>query len=610
MFPSKTATSDAARTFMVRETVSSDRHPNDGRMLMPVDPFSFDLPSSLTGRAAAIIARPLLDLLGGFGRLRELYAALPPGPDETFPDRALEALAIDVSAAPSEVAQIPHAGPVIIAANHPRGALDGLVLAALMRRVRPDARLLANFVLSRIPEMRSLCFFVDPFEGARAEARSLGGLRAAHLWLRRGGALIMFPAGEVAHDRTEHATAEQPWSNTVGRLATATRAAIVPAFIEGENSRLFYAAGRVHPLLRTALLPRELLAARRSQVGVRFGRALAADTNPATLTTRAQEAAEGLSRRSQIVAADLSRRIGNAAKAEVARLAPEATLVNAGRFQVYCATAADVPVTLEEIGRLRAVSYRAAGEGTDADVDLDAFDHHYLHLFAWDHHEDRVVGAYRIGRTDRIINERGVAGLYTRTLFQYERELIDALSPALELGRSFVRPEYQRNYQALLLLWRGIGQFVVRNPEYRVLFGPVSISARYCDASHALLTAFLEQNHLDASLARMVVPVHPRPATTVPGAGAIPSDIAGAERLVTSLEPDGKGMPVLLRQYLKLNARALGFSVDPSFGHVVDALMAVDLPTVSPAILRRYFGQDGLAEYHRHHTSSRVAPAA
>ena len=595
---------------------------------MPVDPFSLDPPSTLAGRVATLVARPLLEQLGGLKRLRTLYRSLPPGADDSFPSRALEALSIDASAYQEDLAQIPRQGPVVIAANHPRGALDGLALAALIRRVRPDARLLANFVLSRISELRSLCFFVDPFDGPTAEARSLGGLRAAHLWLRNGGALVIFPAGEVSHRRALNGdNSEGPWSRTLGRLATMTRAAVVPAFIEGQNSRLFYAAGRVHPLLRTALLPRELLHARRSTVSVRFGQALACEESPAAITARAQAAVvelARLSRRSPTAAnagqvsaaqsgagphaAAKADRSG-AAKAEVARLPHEATLVSSGRFQVYCAPASEIRVTLEEIGRLRAVSYRAAGEGTGSDVDLDDFDGHYLHLFAWDHDADCVVGAYRIGRTDRIVADRGVAGLYTRTLFQYDHDLIDALAPALELGRSFVRPEYQRNYQALLLLWRGIGQFVVRNPRYRVLFGPVSISARYCDASHALLTAFLEQNHHDASLARMVAPLNPRPATTVPGVGAIPTDIAGAERLVAGFEPDGKGMPVLLRQYLKLNARALGFSVDPAFGHVVDALMSVDLTRVNPSILRRYFG-DGLDEYLQGHASPRIAPAA
>jgi putative hemolysin len=194
-------------------------------------------------------------------------------------------------------------------------------------------------------------------------------------------------------------------------------------------------------------------------------------------------------------------------------------------------------------------------------------------------------------------------------LFEYGPELVVRLSPALELGRSFVRAEYQRNHQALLLLWRGIGAFVARNPQYRVLFGPVSVSATYCDASHALLASFLEQNHFDASLARLVTPKHPRQATTTPSI-AIPTDANEADRLIARLEPDGKGMPVLLRQYLKLNARALAFSVDPAFGHVVDALMTVDLPSVDRRVLRRYLGHDGAAQYLAHHVASRIVRAA
>jgi putative hemolysin len=172
-----------------------------------------------------------------------------------------------------------------------------------------------------------------------------------------------------------------------------------------------------------------------------------------------------------------------------------------------------------------------------------------------------------------------------------------------------VRPEYQRNYQALLLLWRGIGAFVVRNPHYRTLFGPVSISATYCDASLSLLTAFLEQNHLDSSLARMVTPLHPCPARLRTDA-PVASDLDAVNRSVARFERDGRGMPVLLRQYLKLNARALGFSVDPAFGHVVDALMAIDLPAAHPAILRRYLGDEGLSTYMRRHQTAQAVDAA
>jgi putative hemolysin len=288
-------------------------------------------------------------------------------------------------------------------------------------------------------------------------------------------------------------------------------------------------------------------------------------------------------------AQEASAALGRSCATEIAGLPSDARLVDANRYAVYCTRANEIPRTLAEIGRLRAVAFRAAGEGTGADVDLDAFDPEYRHLFAWDRVAKRIVGAYRIGVVSEIVGRRGVAGLYTRTLFDYGTRLLDAFGPALELGRSFVSVDYQRNHQALLLLWRGIGAFVARHPEHRVLFGPVSISARYCDASHALLAAFLEQNHLDPSLASMVRPKRP-PLRTSAHDGAVPIDTDQADRRIRQIESDGKPMPVLLRQYLKLHARALGFSVDPGFGHVLDALMAVNLAEVPPHVLRRYLG--------------------
>ena len=220
-----------------------------------------------------------------------------------------------------------------------------------------------------------------------------------------------------------------------------------------------------------------------------------------------------------------------------------------------------------------------------------------------------VITGAGISAESGLPTYRGVGGLYTRTLFTYDTRLLDALAPALELGRSFVRLEYQRDYQPLLLLWRGIGQFVVRHPQYRYLFGPVSISARYAETSRAAMTAFLERHHGDGSLSALVTALHPQHPVP-PDPSAIPATAADADRLVAALEPDGNGMPVLLRQYLKLGAKALGISIDPAFGDVTDVLMAIDLTAVSPAILRRYVGDDGLAIYHAHHPASRLSPAA
>src|SRR5262249_52669641 len=211
--------------------------------------------------------------------------------------------------------------------------------------------------------------------------------------------------------------------------------------------------------------------------------------------------------------------------------------------------------------------------------------------------------------TDHIVAARGVSGLYTRTLFRYDEQLIDRMAPALELGRSFVRAEYQRNYRALLALWKGIGQFVARNPQYSVLFGPVSVSARYSDFSHALLKAFLEQNRLHADLERLVEAVNPRRAA-VNSPQAVPASIDAIDRLVAAGESDGKGVPVLLRQYLKLNARVLGFNVDPAFGDALDALMMVDLRAVDAGILNRYLGRAETASFLTYHRAGKSAQAA
>jgi putative hemolysin len=492
--------------------------------------------------------------------------------------------------------------------------MDGLVLMAALRRVRPDIRVLTNHLLARIPELRDCCLFVDPFDGAGAEVRSRAGLRAAHMWLRRGGALIVFPAGEVAHAPHPHrAHADSPWKPTMSRLAVAAGAPVVPAFIEGGNSRTFYTAGRIHGALRTLLLPRELLKKRGSTVALRFGRPIqlediAGGASAATAVVR--RSVEHLSHSSS--SGPTGTGVEDGVAAEVAALPRGRCLVEGGPFQVFCVRAEQIPATLREIGRLRAITYRAVGEGSDRPLDLDRFDQRYLHLFSWDREQRRIVGAYRIGQTDRIVAEAGIDGLYTRTLFRFDERLIERMAaPALELGRSFVRAEYQKNYNALLLLWKGIGRFIARHPEYRLLFGPVSISARYSDASHRLLMSFLQQNHFAGEFSELVEAFQaPRPGPAHAISARIPQSIDEVNGLIVREEADGKGMPVLLRQYLKLNARLIGFNVDPTFGEALDALMLVDLTTVDRPILNRYLGRVEAERFLAHHGPNRQTSAA
>lgn len=570
--------------------------------------------SSPMARAALVVARPLLSRALGLAELDRLYGDLSNADPDRFADLALRALRVTVNGPTDPDQHIPARGPLVVLANHPHGALDGLALLSLIRQVRPDVRILANRYLEAIPPLASTCFFVDPFEGPSAVANSRKGLRAAARWLQSGGALIAFPAGEVAHDvTTAHTPEDSEWHLTAARLACASLATVIPARIEGRNQDLFYRVGRVHPRLRTCLLGRELLAKRGSTIHVRVGAPLTIEPtrDARALTHEVRTAVSGLATIPRSVSEGEATRAALIAT-EVAALPDDACLVRSGAFRVYCTTADQIPHTLQEIGRLREQTYRAVGEGTGAATDLDDFDRTYLHLFSWDARSSRVVGAYRLGRVDQLVARAGTEALYTRSLFRYDRRLIDRLGPALELGRAFVREEYQRNHSALLLLWKGIGRFVVDHSEYRVLFGPVSVSAQYADTSQQLLMAFLEQNHRDADLASLVSAVHPpsRPKGVEEPRFDHAWSVDELQKRVAALEHDGRGVPVLLRQYLKLNARVLAFNVDPQFGDALDALMMVDLTRVDRPILNRYLGTADAGRYLAHHARTTVDHAA
>ena len=533
--------------------------------------------------------------------------------DQPFTARALAAL--EVSAVIDGAEHVPPAGPLVVVANHPFGALDGLLLLDVIGRVRADVKLLGNQWLSALPELREQLLRIDVFGGRSAVHRNGLAVREALLWLARGGCVGLFPAGEVAHVVSYGRIEDSPWRATAGELAVRSEAAVLPMFFEGANSPLFRAAGRIHPLLRTALLPHELLAKRGSRIAVRIGepvaaRDLAAEGDARARITRLRAAVEVLAphdgKRSSpspvspaLGAAPAPRALAPiASRSDAAALQADVTalgapLLESGHYQVFCAASPALPAVLDEIGRLREMAFRAVGEGTGRERDLDEFDQTYRHLFVWDRERHDVAGAYRMGATDEILPASGTAGLYTRTLFEFGDQLMAQLGPALELGRAFVAPSYQRDFSPLLLLWKGISRFVARNPRYRRLFGVVSISDSYESTSRQLMVKFLQTTRFDADLGRLVRARNPpAPARTGLVESATVERLEDVSALIRGLEPDGKDMPVLLRQYLKLNARLLGFSTDAAFGNVLDGLVVVDLDDVDLPILARYMGRD------------------
>ncbi|MAE67373.1 MAG: glycerol acyltransferase, partial [Phycisphaeraceae bacterium] len=308
----------------------------------------------------------------------------------------------------------------------------------------------------------------------------------------------------------------------------------------------------------------------------------------------------------QVGAPIIAARLPNALRRDIEGVPSDQVLLGNEHIRVLYARTAQVPTVIREIGRLRELTFRAVGEGTGRAVDLDRFDDWYLHLIAWDQQAQQIVGAYRMGPTDEILARYGTSGLYTSTLFHYRPTLLEQISPALELGRSFVHPDYQKSYAPLMMLWKGIGAYAVANPRYRMMFGPVSISSDYRSISKQILMTFLRLNRYLPDLGRLLRPRHP-PRLRPDGSWDLRQtstglkDISEVDELIRDIEADRKSIPVLLRQYLKLNGVLLGFNVDPDFGDVLDGLMLVDLCRVDRNVLDKYMGKEGARGFLAHH---------
>jgi hypothetical protein len=300
---------------------------------------------------------------------------------------------------------------------------------------------------------------------------------------------------------------------------------------------------------------------------------------------------------------------------EIQAFPEDSRLLDQKEYSVFVTTADRSAAIMREIGRLREVSFRDVGEGTRSSLDVDDFDDHYLQLFLWNHTTQEIAGAYRMGLTNEILNRQGPAGLYSTTLFDYKPLFFNQLSNALELGRSFIRTEYQRKFGCLSLLWRGIGEFVGRNPRYRYLFGPVSISRNYHTISRNLMVAFLSRHSMDTRMARLVRPRRPVKllrsvikSTSFSGLGK--DAIDDISLLVSELEKDSKGIPTLIKHYLKLNGQFLAFNLDKAFADVIDGLIWVDLLKTEPKIVERFMGTKGALNFYSAHDPESAIKAA
>jgi putative hemolysin len=577
-----------------------------------------DALATLLGQKLPAPVEGAIEKLLCLDRLDRLWEDVPGASNRLIADHPLAQLNVHTQVSERDLALIPKQGPVVAVANHPFGLIEGAILPSLLLSVRPDVKVLANHLLSSMPETNDLCIFVDPYGGEHAARANRKGMKDAIAWLKQGGLLTVFPAGEVSHlNLKERSITDPEWSHSVARLIRITGATVLPIYLLGNNSALFHLLGCLHPRVRTALLPHEFFNKHDRNIEVRIGSPISPakmrayqddmalirylrhrtyrlqnrETPKAVQIALAQPPAEGV--------------LGELLAGEVAKLAPHRTLVETEDFSVLLAKANEIPNVLHEIGRLREVTFRQAGEGTGKPIDLDRFDDHYWHLFVWNRHANEVAGAYRLGPSDEILARFGPKGFYTSQLFQWKVSFLDRISPALELGRSFVRPEYQKTYAPLLLLWKGIGQFLLRNPQYKLLFGPVSISNGYTAASRQLMVKFLSAYRQSPELAPLVRARNPfRQRASKPSSkladeliGATVWDVEELSALIADVEMDRKGVPVLLKQYLKLGGELVAFHVDRRFADALDGLIVVDLRKTDPRVLERYMGKEGAAKF-------------
>ncbi|MCK6618223.1 MAG: lysophospholipid acyltransferase family protein [Cyclobacteriaceae bacterium] len=559
--------------------------------------------SKATGIRNKLVAGGLMQF-AGLHDLNKLYEALYDYKGIDFTRAYFRKRNIKLEIDENELARIPKKGAFITISNHPYGGIDGLALIELIARKRPDYKVLANFLLKKIEPISDFFIAVNPFEDYREVASSIAGMKFARKHVEDGMPLGIFPAGEVStRQRNANGITDKAWQKPAIKLIKNARVPVIPIYFHGHNSWSFHLLGRIHPSLRTLRLPHELTHAKDFAMRIRIGNPITVDEQDeiksidqfsAFLRARTYSLGLAISKKKNLVTIPKLNRpqpVTEGISPELLEQEIEKIthlkLFSQQNFDVYLAPAKAIPNILLEIGRLRELTFRQEGEGTNKKIDLDQFDEYYEHLFLYDREASRLVGAYRIGKGNVIIKKYGRKGFYTNTLFKMKDGIVPVLNNAIELGRSFIIPEYQNKRLPLFLLWRGILTVLVSNPDYCYIIGPVSISNYYSKVSKSVIVAFIQKYYFDQELAAFIQPkkrfkVSPKimqeANTLLKTSGG---DVRKLDKIIDDIEPAIRSAPVLLKKYIQQNARIIGFNVDPKFNEALDGLMILDFRHVN-----------------------------
>ncbi|MEW7278264.1 lysophospholipid acyltransferase family protein [Aquimarina sp. 2201CG1-2-11] len=515
-----------------------------------------------------------------------------------------------------DLKRLPKEGAFITISNHPLGGIDGGLLLKIMLENRSDYKVIANFLLNNFKPLQPYLMPVNPFENRKDTKSSLKGIKEAILHLKEGKPLGIFPAGEVSTHKEGKNYVDKAWEPSAMRLVQKAKVPVIPIYFHARNSRLFYRMAAISDTLRTAKLPSELFSQENRVIKVRIG-------NPVSVKdqeehTNLEDFTRFLRKKTYMLANPFEKKtliesipqnlkipkspkeiaVGGSLGAIEAELEfcrnSDKRLLKSKNYEVFLAEKCDVPNVVHEIGRLREITFRAIGEGTNNSIDLDPFDDYYHHMFLWDNDAKRLVGAYRMGMGSKIFEDFGIDGFYLQDLFRFEPELHKMMSESIEMGRAFIIKEYQQRPMPLFLLWKGIVHCTLRFPEHKYLIGGVSISNKFSSFSKSLMIEFMKSHYYDPYVAQYVRPkkefkVKLKDADKDFVFDESKSDLNKFDKIIDEVEPGSLRIPVLIKKYIKQNAKVVAFNVDPLFNNAVDGLMYIriaDLPdsTVKPVM--------------------------
>ena len=549
-------------------------------------------------------------------KVNKIYQKHKDKKDLPFLNGILDEFQIEFEIPEEDLKRIPKNGAFITVSNHPLGGIDGILLLKLLLEHRPDYKIIGNFLLHRIAPLKPYVMPVNPFENHKDAKSSLLGLKSSLQHLQDGRPLGIFPAGEVSTYRDGKLMVDKPWELGAVKLIKKAEVPVIPIYFHAKNSWLFYILSKISDTFRTAKLPSELLSQKNRVIKVRIGKPISVKDQQEYkdissfyeyLRKKTYMLANPFEKKTQNILSTQNLKIAIPPKKiisqkniqgcikEVASLRKNGKrLLESKNYEVFFASAKEIPNLLQEIGRLREITFRDIGEGTNKAIDIDKFDKYYHHLFLWDQEVKALVGSYRMGLGKDIYKKHGIAGFYIQTLFRLEPELHGMMEQTIEMGRAFIIKEYQQKPMPLFLLWKGIVHITLRYPEYKYLMGGVSISNQFSDFSKSLMIEFMKSHYYDPYIAQYIQPkkefkVKLKDADKDFVFDAAKADMQKFDKVIDEIEPGALRIPVLIKKYVKQNARLVAFNVDPKFNNAVDGLMYIkvsDIPesTVKPVM--------------------------